>query len=140
MKIIESAQSRKIASESAQTLPRDTTNQAHGILYGHLHRSINRWTGLIILAFVLLHIPLQAVVHVPALAGVKAQLPWLLEMQGSVAVTALLFGAITFHTLHGLKLIAMELGIMWVNYRQAFWVISGLSVAVMLLEVLRHVG
>lgn len=120
-------------------LPRDTTRQGQGILYGRLARTINRWTGLIILAFVIVHIAVQAFTRVAAFAAVSDEMPWLISIQNVPAVHALVYAAVVFHTLYGLKLVALDLG-MRIDYRISFWAITGLSVMVAIRELLRYVG
>lgn len=110
-------------------LPRDTTRQGEGLLYGPLSRTVNRWAGLIIIAFLAIHVVGNAIVHVgvlgpflslmPGLAGVQFQ-PWF------HAVYVVIFPAIAFHFLYALKLIAMDLGLR-IGYRWSFWVIVGVA-------------
>jgi succinate dehydrogenase hydrophobic anchor subunit len=112
-------------------LPRDTTRQSQGLVYGWLSKLINRITGLIIVAFLAVHVGGLAIVHVDALRPVLNVVPWLADVHEQSwfnVFYAFLFVAITFHTLYSLKLIAMDLGIR-VHYRSSFWVISALSIA-----------
>jgi succinate dehydrogenase/fumarate reductase cytochrome b subunit len=112
-------------------LPRDTTRQSQGILYGRLNVKINRVCGFIIVAFLVLHIGGLAVVHWSALRPVLDLVPWLAEVHHKTwfhAIYAILFPAVLFHSLHSLKLIAMDLGLR-IPFRAAFWVISALSIA-----------
>lgn len=111
-------------------LPRDTTRQSQGILYGPLSKRINRICGSFIVAFVLVHVVGLAVVYWSALKPILNLMPWLDGINRRSwfhAVYALLFPAIAFHTLYSLKLIAMDLGLR-IDYRIAFWTISALSV------------
>lgn len=123
----------------ASRLPRDSTRQAEGILYGELGYILNRWSGLVILAFLIVHIVAQAVLQVPAFAAAKAVAPWLPAVQNQPWLHAILYGSIAFHTLYGFKLIALDLGAR-LDYRLSFWTIAGFSALVGLREVLRYVG
>ena len=112
-------------------LPRDTTRQSQGPVYGWLSKLINRITGLIIVGFLALHVGGLAVVHVGFLRPVLDLVPWLADVAEQSwfnVFYAFLFVAITFHTLYSLKLIAMDLGLR-VHYKTSFWVISVLSIA-----------
>ena len=120
-------------------LPRNTTRQAEGMLYGDVSRVIHRVTGAVIIAFVLVHVVVQTIMHVPAFAALKAGTPWLLPLQNQPWIHALLYFSIAFHTLHGLKLLAMELGVR-VDYRLSLLFISSASVLCALREVLRYAG
>ncbi len=124
---------------SPSRLPRDSTRQAEGILYGELGYVLNRWSGLVILAFLIVHIAAQAVLHLPAFAAANAAAPWLPAVQNQPWLHAILYGCIAFHTLYGFKLIALDLGAR-LDYRLSFWAIAGLSALVFLREVLRYVG
>lgn len=124
---------------STATLPRNTTHQAEGPLHGNIARLLHRYTGAVIVLFVLVHVIAQAVLHVPALASMKASAPWLPAMQSQHWVHALLYFSIVFHTLYGLKLLASELG-MRVSYRTSLWAIVAVSALVGLREVLRYAG
>jgi len=120
-------------------LPRNTTRQAEGMLYGDAARKLNRVTGSVIVLFVLVHVIVQAVRHVPLFASARAAAPWLQALQQQNWVHAILFFCIAFHTLYGLKLLAGELG--WgVRYKTAFWIIVIVSALVGLREVVRYAG
>lgn len=123
----------------AATLPRNTTHQAEGPLHGNIARLLHRYTGAVIVLFVLVHVIAQAVLQVPALASMKASAPWLPAMQSQHWVHAVLYFSIVFHTLYGLKLLASELG-MRVSYRISLWAIVAVSALVGLREVLRYAG
>lgn len=112
-------------------LPRDTTRQSHGILYGPLSKRINRICGSFIVAFVVVHVVGLAVVHWSALKPILDAMPWLdgVNRRGWFhAVYALLFPAVVFHTLYSLKLVALDLGLR-IHYRASFWTITALSIA-----------
>lgn len=122
-------------------LPRDTTRQSQGIVYGWLNSTINRICGFIIVAFLVLHIGGLAVVHWDALRGVFDLMPWLGDVHHQTwfhAIYAILFPAVVFHMLHSLKLIAMDLG-MRLPYRTSFWIISSLSIAAGFWGAIGHV-
>lgn len=124
---------------STAALPRNTTHQAEGPLHGNIARLLHRYTGAVIVLFVLVHVIAQAVLHVPALTPIKASAPWLPLVQSQHWVHALLYFSIVFHTLYGLKLLASELG-MRVSYRVTLWAIVAISTLVALREVLRYAG
>jgi succinate dehydrogenase/fumarate reductase cytochrome b subunit len=111
-------------------LPRDTTRQSQGILYGAMSKRINRISGSIIVLFVLVHVLGLAVVYWSALRPILHLMPWLDGVQFQPwfhAIYAVLFPAVTFHTLYSVKLIAMDFGVR-MDYRISFWTISALSV------------
>jgi succinate dehydrogenase/fumarate reductase cytochrome b subunit len=118
-------------------LPRNTTRQAEGMLYGDVARTVHRLSGAVIILFVLVHVIVQALRHVPLLATGNA--PWLQTLQAQNWVHAILFFCIAFHTLYGLKLLAGELGVN-MRYQTAFWAIVGVSALFALREMLRYAG
>jgi len=120
-------------------LPRNTTHQSEGLLIGDVARALHRSSGAVIVVFVLVHVAAQAVLHVPALAGARAAMPWLPVVQNQHWVHALLYASIVFHTLHGLRLLATELG-MRIDYRASLWAIVGLSALIGLRELARYAG
>ncbi|MBI3918379.1 MAG: hypothetical protein HY322_15400 [Betaproteobacteria bacterium] len=124
---------------SAATLPRNTTRQSEGLLHGDIARWLHRVSGTVIVVFVLVHVIAQAVLHVPALASVKAGAPWLPAVQSQHWIHAALYFSIVFHTLYGLKLLLSELG-MRVDYRISLWAIVAISALFGLREVLRYAG
>lgn len=112
-------------------LPLDSTRQGEGILYGHLSRTINRWAGVVIVTFLVIHVVGLAIVHVGLLSGILSWMPWLANVQYQTwfhAIYFVLFPAVAFHFLYTLKLVAMDVGLR-VDYRKSFWVIAALSVA-----------
>lgn len=119
--------------------PRDTTRQAEALLHGEIARFLHRVTGAVVVIFVLVHVMAQAVLHVPALASLKAGAPWLPVVQSQHWIHAVLYFSIVFHTLYGLKLLALELGAR-LDYRSSLWVIVGVSAVFGLREVLRYAG
>ncbi len=121
------------------TLPRNTTRQAETMLYGDIARQVHRASGAVIIVFMLVHMVVQAVRHVPMFASAKAAVPWLEPLQEQNWIHAILFFAIVFHTLYGLKLLAGELGFR-TDYKTAFWVITAASALFALREVLRYAG
>lgn len=118
-------------------LPRNTTRQSEGLLLGDVARLLHRITGAVIVAFVLVHVAAQAVLHVPLFTGIKSAMPWLPAAQSQHWVHALLYFSIVFHTLYGLKLLAIELGAR-IDYRASLWTIVGISALVGLREVARY--
>lgn len=122
---------------SKAALPRNTTRQAEGMLYGHVARILHRISGAVIIVFVLVHVIVQAVRQVPMFAPVNA--PWLQTAQEQNWVHAILFFCIAFHTLYGLKLLAGELGFR-IHYQSAFWAIVGVSALFGLREMVRYAG
>jgi succinate dehydrogenase/fumarate reductase cytochrome b subunit len=124
---------------SKAALPRNTTRQAETMLYGNVSRIIHRLSGAVIIVFVLAHMIVQAVRHVPMFSSAKAGMPWLEAVQQQNWVHAILFFCIVFHTLYGLKLLAGELGFN-IRYQAAFWGIVGLSSLFALREIARYVG
>lgn len=124
---------------SKTALPRNTTRQAEAMLYGDIARRVHRASGAVIILFVLVHVIVQAVRHVPMFASANAAAPWLEPLQQQNWVHAILFFAIVFHTLYGLKLLAGELGFK-TDYRTAFWLITAVSTLFALREVLRYAG
>ena len=124
---------------SETALPRNTTRQAEGMQYGEVARRLHRVSGAVIIAFVLVHVVVQAVRHVPMFASANAAAPWLQAMQQQNWVHAILFFCIAFHTFYGLKLVAGELGFN-VHYKTAVWAITGVSALFGLREVLRYAG
>lgn len=123
----------------SNALPRNTTRQAEGMLYGEVARTLHRVSGAVIIVFVLAHVIVQAVRHVPMFAAANAGAPWLQTLQQQNWVHAILFFCIAFHTLYGLKLLAGELGFN-IRYQAAFWGIVGVSALFGLREVLRYAG
>ena len=120
-------------------LPRNTTRQAEGMQYGEVARMLHRFSGAVIILFVLVHVIVQAVRQVPMFASMNAGAPWLQTVQEQNWVHAILFFCIAFHTLYGLKLLAGELGFT-VRYQTAFWGIVGVSALFALREMLRYAG
>ena len=124
---------------SKATLPRNTTRQAEGMQYGDVARTMHRFSGAVIIVFVLVHVIVQAVRHVPMFAAMNAGAPWLQTVQQQNWVHAILFFCIAFHTLYGLKLLVGELGFT-IRYQTAFWGIVGVSALFALREMLRYAG
>lgn len=122
---------------SKATLPRNTTRQAEALQYGSVARTLHRLSGAVIIVFVLVHVIVQAVRHVPAFAAANA--PWLQTVQSQNWVHAILFFCIAFHTLYGLKLLAGELGFN-IRYQTALWGIVGISTLFALREIARYAG
>jgi succinate dehydrogenase/fumarate reductase cytochrome b subunit len=120
-------------------LPRNTTRQAEKPLHGNIARWLHRITGTVIVLFVLVHVIAQSVLHVPALASMKAGAPWLPVVQSQHWVHAILYFSIAFHTLYGIKLLVSELGFRF-EYRLWLWGIVAVSALVGLREVLRYAG
>lgn len=113
------------------TMPRDSTRQSTGILYGRLSKRVNRIAGSIIVAFVLVHVVGLSVVYWSALRPVLHALPWLNGIQFQPwfhVIYVFLFPAVVYHTLYSLKLIVMDFGVR-VGYRWTFWTISVLALA-----------
>jgi len=121
----------------AIAIPRNTTRQAEGALVGNVARLAHRISGAIVVVFVLVHVVVQMIRHVPLFAPASAAMPWLEPLQHLVAVHALLYGAVAFHTLYGLRLMAGELGFAS-PYRGSLYVIGAASVAAALLAFLPH--
>ncbi len=124
---------------SNAALPRNTTRQAEGMLYGEVARRLHRVSGAVIIVFVLVHVIAQALRHVPMFASANAAAPWLQAAQEQNWVHAILFFCIAFHTLYGLKLLAGELGFDF-HYKTAFWAIVIVSALFGVREVLRYAG
>lgn len=120
-------------------LPRNTTLQAETVLDGEVARVLHQATGVIIVVFVLVHVLAQAVLHVPALVSVKADMPWLPTVQKQHWIHAPLYFSVVFHALYGLKLLMVELGAN-LSYRASLWVIVGISAIVGMREILRYAG
>ena len=120
-------------------LPRNTTRQAEAMLYGNVTRLLHRMTGSIIVVFVLVHVVVQAILHVPALAAVKDGAPWLVPLTQQHWIHAALWFSIVFHTLHGLRLLAGDLGYT-TDYRTSLWIMTGVAAGFALREMLRYVG
>lgn len=121
----------------AVAIPRNTTRQAEGALLGNVARQLHRASGAIVVAFVLVHVVVQAIRHVPLFASASAAMPWLEPLQHIAIVHAVLYAAVAFHTLHGLRLMAGELGVV-LPYRESFYGTACASVAVGLLAFLPH--
>jgi len=119
--------------------PRDTTRQADGILHGAVARLLHRVTGVVIVAFVLVHVVAQAIYHVPALAAIKAGVPPMEELKTLHWIHAVLYFSIVFHTLYGLKLLVLELGAK-LDYRNSLWAIVGVSALFGIREIARYAG
>jgi succinate dehydrogenase/fumarate reductase cytochrome b subunit len=119
------------------TLPRNTTRQAEGPLYGDVARVLHRVSGGIVILFVLVHVVVQMVRHVPAFAAVNAAAPWLEPLQHIAAIHALLYASVAFHTLYGLRLLAGEAGFR-LPYRASLWTIGVLSLVPAVVEISRH--
>jgi succinate dehydrogenase/fumarate reductase cytochrome b subunit len=123
----------------AIALPRNTTRQSQGIQYGTAARLLHRFTGTVIVLFVLVHVIVQAVRHAPMLASASARAPWLEPLQQQPWIHAVLYFSIVFHTLYGLKLLAGDLGLR-THYRAALWVIVAVSLVPFLREMARYAG
>src|SRR5690554_1854060 len=122
---------------SRASLPRDGTHQADTLLYGRVSRLTNRFTGVFIIGFVLVHVVVQALLHVAGWREVFGGFAWLLAIQEMPVVHAALYFSIAFHTLYGLKLIAGDLGYT-TDYRMSFHVIAGVSMLFPVREILRY--
>jgi succinate dehydrogenase/fumarate reductase cytochrome b subunit len=109
------------------------------MLYGEVARMLHRVSGAVIIVFVLVHVIVQAVRQAPMFASASAAAPWLQALQEQNWVHAILFFCIAFHTFHGLKLLACELGLR-IHYQTAFWVVVSVSALFGLREVLRYAG
>ena len=120
-------------------MPRNTTRQAEGMVIGRVARTLNRASGMAVVAFVLAHVVAESIRHVPALGPANAALPWLPTLQDQPWIHALLYFAIAFHTLYGLKLLAGDLG-MRIPYRSSFAVIVAIAGLIALRELLRYAG
>ena len=124
---------------NAVRLPRNTTQQAEGLLYGDIARILHRVTGAVIIVFVLVHVAAKSVLYVPAFASLKAGAPWLPAALSQHWIYALLYFSIVFHALYGLKLLADELGARF-GYRGSLGAIIGVSALFGLREALRYAG
>ena len=124
---------------SNAVLPRNTTRQAEAIRYGDVARLLHRVSGTVIVLFVLVHVAVQSVRHVPMFTDAKAAAPWLEPLQQQNWIHAILYFSIAFHTLYGLKLLLGEIGIR-TEYKTAFWAIFCISMLFGLREVLRYAG
>ncbi|HSZ41997.1 MAG TPA: hypothetical protein VK817_18730 [Trebonia sp.] len=112
-------------------LPRDSTRQSAGIVYGRLSKTVNRAAGGIIIGFVVVHVVGLSVVYWSALRPVLHLMPWLSGIQFNGwfhLIYVILFPAAVYHTLYSLKLILMDFGLR-TGYRWTFWTISGLAAA-----------
>jgi succinate dehydrogenase/fumarate reductase iron-sulfur protein len=125
-------------AEAAVRFPRDSTHQTEGVLYGQLFQTLNRWTGLLIFAFLTVHLVGQGFLRIEALRPVLLLSPGALTLQQLPWVRALLFAAIAFHFGQGLRLIALDLGAR-LDHRPSFWTIAGTSALVGLWEIGRYV-
>ncbi len=124
---------------SNAALPRNTTRQAEAMLYGAVARRLHQVSGAVIVVFVLVHVIVQVVKHVPMFASAKAAAPWLQALQEQNWIHAILFFCIAYHTFHGLRLLAGDLGYS-LHFKTAFWAIAGVSALFGLREVLRYAG
>ena len=122
-----------------QKLPRNTTLQADGLRYGDWARMTNRFTGIVIILFVLVHVVAQTVLHVPAFAGTKAQAPWLPALQNLPVIHAVLYFSIVFHTLWGFRLLLGDFGVR-LGYRVSFLAVASVGCLFGLRELLRYAG
>jgi succinate dehydrogenase/fumarate reductase cytochrome b subunit len=118
-------------------IPRNTTRQAEGALLGNVARLAHRISGAIVVVFVLMHVVVQMIRHVPLFAPLNAAMPWLGPLQHIAVVHAVLYAAVAFHTLYGLRLMAGEVGFS-VPYRASLYGIGGASVLVGLLAFVPH--
>jgi succinate dehydrogenase/fumarate reductase cytochrome b subunit len=121
----------ELAPVKPRPLPRDTTRQSRGLLYGALSQRLNRIAGLFIVLFVIVHVAGLAVVYSGVLKPVLRQMPWLANVSTDTwfhAIYFFLFPAVVFHTLYSLKLLIMDFGLR-VSYRWSFWAIVVLAVA-----------
>jgi succinate dehydrogenase/fumarate reductase cytochrome b subunit len=121
------------------TIPRNTTHQADGLLYGRIARLLNRVTGVVIVVFVMVHVIAQAVLHVPAFAGLRGAAPWLPALTAQNWIHAILLFSIVFHTLYGIRLVAGDLGVR-LPYRATWWTTLGISTVFAVREILRYAG
>ncbi|GGE37928.1 hypothetical protein GCM10007276_14190 [Agaricicola taiwanensis] len=121
------------------TLPRNGTHQADTLLYGRMSRLTNRFSGIVIIGFVLIHVVVQALLHVEGWRETYSQHTWLYSIQNVPLVHAVLYFSIAFHTLYSLKLIAGDLGYT-THYRTSFYVITGISALFALREISRYAG
>ena len=121
------------------TLPRNSTRQAETWLVGDVSRLLHRATGVAVVMFVLVHLVVQSIVHVPLFAGMRDAMPWLHPLQNQNWVHAILFFSISFHTLYGLRLLLGDLGFSF-DYRRSLWVIVSVSTLFGLRELVRYAG
>jgi len=120
-------------------LPRNTTRQAQGVLHGRIAQLLHRFTGTVVVLFVLAHMLVQAIRHAPALAAIDARAPWLVPLQQQPWIHAILYFSIVFHSLYGLRLLAGDLG-MRLQYRVSLWAIVAVSLVPFLREIARYAG
>ena len=121
-------------------LPRNTTHQAEGWRVGEIARILHRLSGAVVIVFVVVHMIGQAALHAPALAAMKPTASaWMPVAQSQHWLHAILYFSLVFHTLHGLRLVASELGVR-IPYRGSLLTIIALSTLVGLREVARYVG
>jgi succinate dehydrogenase/fumarate reductase iron-sulfur protein len=125
--------------EAALGFPHDSTRQSEGLLYGHLFQALNRWAGLVILAFLAVHVAGQGILRLEVPDAVLAAAPSLLTLQQIPWVRAVLFAAIVFHFGQSLRLIALDLGAR-LDYRRSFWTIAGVSLLTALRQVAHYAG
>ena len=120
-------------------LPRKGSRHSEGLMYGKLAVALNRGAGLFVVAFLIVHVLAESILNIPSLSTIKNATPWLPAAQHLPVVHGVLFAAITFHTLYGYKLIAMDMGARF-DFRKSLWIICGISLLVFAREVLRYVG
>ena len=120
-------------------LPRNSTRQAEMWLVGDVARLLHPLCGTVILLFVLVHVVVQSIVHVPAWEGLRQSMPWLHALQNQNWVHAILYFSVAFHSLHGLRLMLGDLGLQF-DYRRSLWITTGVSALFALREIVRYAG
>ena len=129
-------------SRATARLPDDGTRQAEGILYGALGRQLNRWTGAFILGFVVVHVINEATLRLEPLPAFLKEIHSLDREVWAKAslhvIEGALYTSIAFHSLYGVKLIALDLGVrLETRYRVTFWVIAALALVPGLWQVVQ---
>ena len=117
-------------------LPRDTTRQSERLLYGDFARILNRWSGILILIYLAMHLLGQGAqaLNVPFPAST-----FLAFFQYLPVVRAILFAAIAFHFFYGVNLIALDLGTR-IDYRVSFLAILALAILTAIWQVRQYIG
>jgi succinate dehydrogenase/fumarate reductase cytochrome b subunit len=125
-------------SRAKISLPRVTTRQSETMLYGAVASRINRWSGIMILAYLSLHLVGQAILNVREFRGLFSVLGFLAVFQYEPWVRAILFSSIMFHLLFGVYLIALDLGVR-LRYRISILAITALATLTAIWELLPYV-
>ncbi|MEX2534557.1 MAG: hypothetical protein WD273_03070 [Trueperaceae bacterium] len=93
-------------------LPRDRSRRAESFSVARLGRLLYRYSGAVLGAFVLLHVLGQGFLRIPALRAISPEVgsSFLAYLQHVPVVRGVVFFAVVFHFLYGLRIMLSEVG------------------------------